>query len=123
LGAAKFFANESSEELEHYAKIAQYFNDRGGVATLPTVNAENDKISDLEAALKTAYETEVELGDNYADWYSDVLSIDPITAQFLLQFIEIQRLSIGEYGDLLTRVQLVGDNKAAVLLIDQEMGG
>jgi ferritin len=43
--------------------------------------------------------------------------------QFLLQFLEFQRKSVGEYGDLLARIQLVDQDKAGMLLIDQELGG
>jgi ferritin len=45
-----------------------------------------------------------------------------MTAQFLLQFLEIQRKSIGEYGDLLARLQIADDNAAALLMIDNELG-
>lgn len=121
-GAAKYFANESAEELTHYAKIAQYFNDRGGVATIPALEAIEESVADLEAALLAAYEAEVELGQNYANWYKASLSNDPTTAQFLLQFLEIQRSSIGEYGDWLSRLALAGGDKAAILMIDSELG-
>ena len=44
------------------------------------------------------------------------------TAHFLLQFLEIQRKSIGEYGDWLSRLELAGDDKCAILIIDKELG-
>jgi len=40
----------------------------------------------------------------------------------LLQIMELQRTSVGEYGDLLARIQLVDGDKAGMLLIDQELG-
>jgi hypothetical protein len=36
--------------------------------------------------------------------------------------VNIQRLAVGEYGDLLARYQIVNGNTAAMLLFDQELG-
>jgi ferritin len=120
-GAAKFFKNESKEELEHYEKLANYLNDRGSVATLPSIESFEEPIRALDSALQLAYNEEVALGNRYSKWYSTLLASDPTTAQFLLQFLEIQRLSVGEYGDLLARARLAGDNEAAILILDKEL--
>lgn len=121
-GAAKFFRSESEEELKHYQKLADYINDRGSVAHLPDVPAIEAKVASLKDALAVAYEKEVSLGKLYENWYSTALTNDITTAQFLLQFVEIQRTSVGEYGDLISRLALAGDNPAAVLMIDTELG-
>lgn len=118
-GAAKYFAGESAEELEHYQSIAEYLNDRGSVAELPELPAIEVKVTGLESALTIAYNAEVALGDKYVKWYQ---SADPMTQQFLLGFLEIQRKSIGEYADWLSRLALASDDKCAMLLIDQELG-
>jgi ferritin len=92
------------------------------VAKVPAIEAMNESIQTFSDAIETGYETEVELLQNYQDWYRQA-SDDPIVQQFLLQFLEIQRTSVGEYGDLLARIQLVDQDKAGMLLIDQELGG
>ena len=46
-----------------------------------------------------------------------------MTQQFLLQFLEIQRKSIGEYGDWLSRLDRTGDDECGILIIDKELGG
>ena len=86
------------------------------------IEAMNDTIETLSDAIETGYETELELYNNYKEWYSET-SDDPVVQQFLLQFLEIQRTSVGEYGDLLARIDLVDQDKAGMLLIDQELGG
>lgn len=121
-GGAKHFLKESSEELGHYQRIADYINDRGSVAFVPDIPAIQDTVSTLRDALMLAYSKEVELGKLYEKWYSTLISSDVTTAQFLLQYLEIQRASIGEYGDLVSRLDLAGDDRGAVLLIDQELG-
>ena len=122
LGTAKFFLKESADELEHYQSHVEFQNDVGTVATVPAIEAMNDSIKTLSDAIETGYETEVQLYEDYKRWYKECSS-DPVVQQFLLQFLEIQRTSVGEYGDLLARIQLVDQDKAGMLLIDQELGG
>jgi ferritin len=121
-GASKFFLNESADELKHYQLHVEFLNDVGTVAKVPMIEAMNETIETFSDAIETGYETELELLNNYQGWYRDTAE-DPIVQQFLLQFLEIQRISVGEYGDLLARIQLVNQDKAGMLLIDQELGG
>jgi ferritin len=121
-GASKFFLNESADELKHYQLHVEFQNDVGTVAKVPMVEAMNETIETFSDAIETGYETELELLTNYQSWYLEAAD-DPIVQQFLLQFLEIQRRSVGEYGDLLSRIQLVDQDKAGMLLIDQELGG
>ena len=118
-GAQKFFLNESQDELGHYQRHVDYVNDRGGVVGLPALADVTDTVASLRDALELAYDTELTLQENYAQWYGQV---DVITQQHLLQFIELQRKSVGEYGDLLARLDRVDGDACGVLLIDQEMG-
>jgi ferritin len=120
-GATKFFLNESADELKHYQLHVEFQNDVGTVAKVPMVEAMTESIKSFSDAIELGYETELELYNNYKDWYSQANS-DPVVQQFLLQFLEIQRTSVGEYGDLLARIQLVDGDKAGMLLIDQELG-
>jgi ferritin len=121
-GAQKFFLKESADELAHYQLHVDFQNDVGTVAKVPAIEAMNEPIKTLSDAIELGYETELELYENYKDWYEQASS-DPVVQQFLLQFLEFQRKSVGEYGDLLARIQLVDQDKAGMLLIDQELGG
>ncbi|MGZ4968050.1 MAG: ferritin-like domain-containing protein [Methylobacter sp.] len=118
-GAAKYFHNESADELTHYQRISDYLNDRGSVAEVPAIEACDESVTTLGDALNAAYDAEADLGSKYEKWYK---AVDPTTQQFLLQFLEIQRISIGEYGDLLSRLNLAGDDRCAILIIDAELG-
>ena len=121
-GAQKFFLKESADELAHYQLHVDFQNDVGTVAKVPAIAAMDEPIKTLSDAIELGYETELELYENYKDWYEQASS-DPVVQQFLLQFLEFQRKSVGEYGDLLARIQLVDQDKAGMLLIDQELGG
>lgn len=122
-GAAEHFRNESSDELTHYQRIADYLNDRGEVAIVPELPAVNVTATDLGEALEAALSAEMDLEKFYQNAYKKAFEVDVTTAQFLLGFLEIQRKSIGEYGDILTRLARAADNPAALLIIDQELKG
>mgnify|MGYP002144910621 CR=1 FL=1 len=83
-----------------------------------------DRIIDAGDALRIAYETELNLLNQYIEFYEKAEDeyMDCITAQFLLQFIEIQRKAVGEYGDWLARIELAKDDACGLLFIDAEMG-
>ncbi len=121
-GAQKFFLAESATELEHYQINVQFQNDVGAVAEVPAIEAMDEPINSLRDALELGYETELQLYEDYKSWYKQASS-DSVVQQFLLQFLELQRKSVGEYGDLIARLNQAGDDKAALLLIDQELGG
>lgn len=119
-GAAKFFRAAAEEELAHYQRLADYFNDRGCVAKVAAVPAINEPIANLHDAIDLAYDTEVQLGADYSGWYATCGCV--ITQQFLLFFLEEQRKAVGEFGDWLSRIELAGDDRAAILAIDRELG-
>lgn len=118
-GAAKHFRDESADELEHYQRHVDFLNDMGSVAETPALPECAESVPSLLDAIELSYETECALLESYSNWYK---SADPVTAQHLLQFIEIQRKSVGEYGDLMARIELVGDDKCGLLIIDKELG-
>jgi ferritin len=120
-GGAKYFLAESADELTHYQRHADYMNDRGSVAMIPMIEAVQEDITGLREAIELAYETELQLGNDYEGWYK-ACADDPTTQRHLLFFLEEQQISVGKYGDLLARLNLAGDNESALLIIDKELG-
>ena len=120
-GAQKFFENESAEELKHYYKIRDFFNDRGDEADMPQVDEVDFKEGiDLMGILEAAYELEKDLGDFYNDFY---FSTKDATVQVRIhKFVKIQTKAVGEYGDLITRLSLVSECPGGLLIFDQELG-
>lgn len=120
-GAQKYFLKESAEELEHYQLIVEFQNDVGAVAIVPEIDKQTGAYDTLNKAIEQAYKTEADVYADYKRFYDK--ESDPVVKQFLLQFLEIQRKAVGIYGDLLARLEVAGTDKAAALLIDQELGG
>lgn len=118
-GCQAYFHAESADELKHYQILANFANDRLDQITVAEVPEIDDKINSLSDAFELAFETEKDLGDFYNSFIKE--TEDEAIKQFLLQFVEIQRNSIGEYGDFLATLGFIGDNKAAQLLFDKEI--
>ena len=120
-GAQKFFEAESADELTHYYKLRNFFNDRGDEADMPQIDAVEFKDGiDLMGILDAAYELEKDLGEFYNDLY---FSTKDATVQArILKFVKIQTKAIGEYGDLLARLSLVSECPGGLLIFDQELG-
>lgn len=122
-GAQKYFQAESADEFTHYQKIVDYINDRGDVATINSIVKMGDSPKTLLDAFEIALEAESDLERFYVNTYEKAEDIDDcITAQFLLQFMEIQRKSVGEIKDMLSILTICGENSAALLELDEKLG-
>ena len=120
-GSQAFYLNESADELKHYQIIVEFMNDMGDVAEIPKVDAIKDKLTSIGDSLELAYEIEMDLYEQYKEFYKIAEDEDCAVGQFLLQFIEIQRLAIGEYGDLISKYKIAEQTKE-ILLFDKAMG-
>lgn len=121
-GAQKYYLSESADELTHYQILVDFCNDMGWVAPMPSIEAIKTPIGSIEAALGAQYKAEYDLLKEYEEFYDIAEEQDCITGQFLLQFLEIQRKSVGEVGDLIARYNRCGSNEAAILEFDEYLG-
>jgi ferritin len=121
-GAQKFFLKESENEITHYQKIVDYLNDMGDMANIPSLEPFTERPDSISQALNKSYEVELGLMNKYQEFYKIAEEMeDCITSQFVLQFLQIQRESVGEYGDLISRYnKIVG--MAEILKFDDELG-
>jgi ferritin len=110
-GSQKYFLAESAEELEHYQMHVEFMNDMGDCADLPKIDAVNDKVTDIGDALEIGYNTELDVYNQYKDFYEKAQEEDVSVAQYILQFIEIQRKAVGHYGDLLAKYKIAEETK------------
>lgn len=110
-GSQKYFLAESAEELEHYQMHVEFMNDMGDCADLPKIDGVNDKVTDIGDALEIGYNTELDVYNQYKDFYEKAQEEDVSVAQYILQFIEIQRKAVGHYGDLLAKYKIAEQTK------------
>lgn len=110
-GSQKYFLAESAEELTHYQMHVEFMNDMGDCADLPKIDAVTDKVTDIGDALEIGYNTELDVYNQYKDFYEKAADEDVAVAQYILQFIEIQRKAVGHYGDLLAKYKIAEETK------------
>jgi ferritin len=119
-GAQKYFLGESAEELVHYQKLVDYVNDMNDVVLVPEIAMMRDVVNGIGDALVIAYETELGLMNDYREFYKKAEEAeDCVTETFLIEFLQIQRRSVGEYGDLISRFER---NPSDVFEFDEFLG-
>lgn len=118
-GASAFFLNESNEELGHWKILADFMNDRGDEAEMGAISAVSYSSDGLKDVFEHAFEAEAELEEFYSEFYAE--SKDEVVKQFLLDFIEIQRKAVGEYGDFLATLERCENNPSALLIFDNSL--
>jgi len=119
-GSQKYFLAESAEELTHYQMHVEFMNDMGDCADLPKIDAITDKVEDIGDALEIGYNIELDVYKQYKDFYKKAEDEDVSVAQYLLQFVEIQRKAVGHYGDLLAKYK-VAETTKEILEFDQHI--
>jgi len=120
-GGQKYFLAESAEELTHYQILVDGINDFGDVADVPKIDAIKDKVECLDDALQIGYDMELEVYKFYKKLYSSIEEEDCAVAQFVLQFLEIQRVAIGKYSDLISRY-IIAERTKEILEFDEYIG-
>ena len=118
-GGQKYFLAESAEELTHYQIFVDFINDMGDVADVPKIDAIEDEIDSMAAALQVAYDMELDVYNQYKKLYEEADEEDCAVGIFLQQFVTIQLKAVGAYGDLISRYNRCGTNEAAILEFDR----
>lgn len=110
-GTQKYFLAESAEELTHYQMLVEFMNDMGDCADLPKIDAITDKVTDIGEALELGYNTELDVYNQYKEFYQKAEDEDCVVGIFLQQFVNIQREAVGHYGDLLAKYKVAEATK------------
>jgi ferritin len=122
-GIALKFSRESDDEVQHHRDVVEYLNQRGclfvpGEITAPVLTDET-----IKGLITAAYNQEVLTEKAYIELGSLALNTGVhATYQFVHEVLEHQTASVGEYADLIARIEQAATNEAALLLIDQEIG-
>lgn len=100
--AAKYFAGEAREEMSHFSTLAKYMQDRGEEMDVPKVDAPKINFTDLKSGIKAAAELMVEVTQMYDEAIRVAISIDILTCNALMPFLDIQTKALGYYNDAMS---------------------
>lgn len=112
-GFQKYFLNEAANEAKHYQRLVDAANDLG---FLPTYEVTTPIVSTEPAEMiNIAAEAELKLLDFYSE---KATTQNAALHQLYLEFVEIQRKSVGEIMDIKARFDLGGD----IYMFDNYLG-
>lgn len=119
-GFMKWFRNQAKEEHEHAMKIYDYINDRNMHVEIPAIEKPPAKFKSIQEIfeLSLAHEQKV------THWIYEIYNLaikekDHATHVFLQWFITEQVEEEKNAQDNLDQIILIGDDKAALFVLDQ----
>jgi ferritin len=130
-GLACWLFNQAEEEREHGIKVMRYLLDRGEMprGLFPDLNAMADLykigLSDADepvAIFDKVLNFEKRVAESINSIAAEALQVaDYATYEFLQWFIKNQVSEINEATKMLTKLQRIGNDKAALTLFDEEI--
>ena|SRR5688500_10638994 len=122
-GFAHWMREQSKEELGHALKILDFISDRGGTVQLQALDKPPvDYGSTLQVAEK-ALEHERRVTGYIEHLYELAVKENDYATQAMLQwFIEEQIEEEKNATLLIDRIKMAGDDRAALLMLDMELG-
>jgi ferritin len=119
-GFYKWFRKQAEEEHEHAMKIYDYILDRNVPVDLQAIDKPLTKFASIEEIFKLALEHEQKV----TKWIYQIYELavqekDHATHVFLQWFITEQVEEEKNAQDNLDQIQFAGDDKAAILVLDQ----
>jgi ferritin len=103
--AAAYFISEVQSERSHQLTIMQHLSGWNVNPVLPTVS-DSPTFTGIPDIVKRAYEMEMSL---YVKYVNDMSSLDEGCKVFLMEFVEIQNISVMEFNDLMRKVEPLSD--------------
>lgn len=123
-GFAKWTKVQAQEELVHAMKIFNHIVDRGGRVILTSIEAPPTGWDSALEVFENVYNHEQKvtgLIHGLVDLASSLK--DHATMNFLQWFVDEQVEEEASADDVVQKVKLVGDSGAALLMLDNELGG
>lgn len=122
-GFAQWMRSQAAEELGHAMRIFDYLDDRSGRITLQPVGQPQGSWQNNLEVFKDALAHEIAVTDSIHNLVSMATEEkDWGTVRFLDWFVNEQVEEESSVGDVVTKIELVGDNPAAVYVLDKELG-
>ena len=121
-GFSKWLRMQAQEELGHGMKLFDYVHHRGGQVSLQAIGEPKARFNDLLELFKMVLAHEKKVTERIHKLYELTLKENDYASQIELQwFITEQVEEEQTAGMIVEQLTLIGDNKAALLMMDREM--
>ena len=122
-GFANWMTVQHEEELEHAHKFFDFVLDRGADVHLAAIPEPMQDFESPEHAFATALDNERAVTKLIHDLYALARDENDLACIPLLQwFVDEQNEEEASVSRILQRVRMAGDNPAALLVLDRELG-
>ena len=123
-GFANWMRVQYQEEVSHALKIFDYIISRGGEVKLEPIAAVDTEWKGIKEIFDSTYEHECKVTEMIYNCYEVALKErDHATANMLQWFIDEQAEEEENALGLVDQIKLVGDNGAALYMLDKELAG
>ena len=121
-GFAHWMRMQNAEEIAHAMKLFDHLTDIGGRVVLQAIDQPPSDFKSPLDVMERALAHEQHVTQKIHDLYALAVDEKDYATQVLLQwFVTEQVEEEKSVGDIVGRLQLVGDSPEALLLIDQEL--
>lgn len=122
-GFASWMKLQAKEELAHMEKIYSYVYDRGSSVILDAIQKPKHDWSSVLEVVKDAYKHEQYITKNiHSVLEAAIKESDHGTVHFLQWFVEEQVEEEAATRTILEKLEFVGGNHAAMIMMDREVG-
>ncbi len=122
-GMASWMRAQSEEEHAHALRFFDHVLDRGGSVVLGDIPAPRTDFESPADVFAAALDQERKVSAAVSDLYRLALTTGDVASLPLLQwFLEEQIEEEATVSEILDQVRMVGDDGAALLLLDRELG-
>ncbi len=123
LGFSRWMRAQAQEELIHAMKLFDFMNHRAATPKLKAIPAPPTKFGHPLALFETALAHEQEVSGLIHQLYDLAVKKHDHATQLELQwFITEQVEEEKQVGTIVDQLRMAGDNQAALLMLDREMG-
>lgn len=122
-GAAKWMRSQSGEEVEHAMKFVDHIHDRGGRVMLQAIDQPPSEFGSLLDAFQAALAHEQKVTGLIHGIYAQAVQENDFASQsFLRWFVDEQVEEERSAGDVVAKLERIGDNPAALFVLDTQLG-
>ncbi|GIV42237.1 MAG: putative bacterial non-heme ferritin-like protein [Vicingaceae bacterium] len=121
-GVAEFLYKHSDEERMHMLKLIRYINERGGKATVPSLEAPPVSYAGLNEIFEKIYDHEVKVTKNIHSVVDLCLKEKDYTTHNFMQWYVAEQIEEEALArTILDKLKLIGNDKGGLYLFDRDI--
>lgn len=122
-GFAQWMRAQAQEELDHAMRIFDHLNERGARVELASLDQPDREFGSTAEAFQKALDHERAVTKAIHELYDLAMEKHDHASQLLLEwFINEQVEEEDSVGTVVDQLRMAGENEAAVLMLDRELG-